>query len=261
MAAPLAQEAAGGRPRYEAGCKTRLASDEWCVFDAVGRRLLRLRWSTTATNGNSPLSRWCGESDGGSIELDDQPEGECRTNEPIPPPSQCGLNGKFIAMIVDGARSHRSKDLLAPENIRRHRLLGYSPPLNPQEHVWDKMREKSFANRVFPSMAAVVGQLEEGLPRMAASTQALRSLADYKNGSRTSSNRRLAARPDSVSLDARGLAAPHPFAFNRPALTIQPLEYRQRTPLRRHRDGLLRASAIPGAVSAGHSPLLERSQP
>ena len=86
---------------------------------------------------------------------------------------------EFIVMIVDGASSHRSGDLRIPENIRLHRLPGYSPQLNPQEHVWDELREKEFPHRVFESMALVVGQLESGLPRMAADTQALRSLTAW----------------------------------------------------------------------------------
>jgi transposase len=27
-----------------------------------------------------------------------------------------------------------------------HRLPGYSPELNPQEHLWDELREKEFPN-------------------------------------------------------------------------------------------------------------------
>jgi len=49
---------------------------------------------------------------------------------------------EFIVMVVDGASSHRSQDLRIPENIRLHRLPGYSPELNPQKHVWDELREK-----------------------------------------------------------------------------------------------------------------------
>ena len=86
---------------------------------------------------------------------------------------------EFIAMVVDGASSHRSKDLQIPENIRLHRLPGYSPELNPQEHVWDELREKEFPNRVFETMEGVIGQLEAGLPRLAANTQALRSLTAW----------------------------------------------------------------------------------
>ena len=53
------------------------------------------------------------------------------------------LSGKhsrdFIVMIVDGASSHRGKDLMIPENIRLLPLPAYSPELNPQEHLWDEM--------------------------------------------------------------------------------------------------------------------------
>ena len=55
----------------------------------------------------------------------------------------------FILMIVDGASSHVAKALQIPENIRLHRLPPYSPQLNPQEHLWDEIREKEFPNRVF----------------------------------------------------------------------------------------------------------------
>ncbi len=46
----------------------------------------------------------------------------------------------------------------------------------PRAHGWDELREKEFPNRVFGSMKGGVSQLEAGLPRMAASTQALRNL-------------------------------------------------------------------------------------
>lgn len=71
--------------------------------------------------------------------------------------------GEFVVMIVDGASSHRSRDLQTPENIRLHRLPGYSPELNPQEHIWDELREKEFPNRVFGSMDGVLAQLQTGL--------------------------------------------------------------------------------------------------
>ena len=82
-------------------------------------------------------------------------------------------------MIVDGASSHKSKDLNIPENICFLRLPGYSPELNPQEHVWDELREKEFPNRVFDSLEGVIHQLESGLPRLAANTEGLRSLTAW----------------------------------------------------------------------------------
>ena len=86
---------------------------------------------------------------------------------------------EFIIMIVDGASSHRSHDLVVPENIRLYRLPGYAPELNPQEHIWDELREKEFPNRVFDSLDGVTAQLEAGLPRMAANHEALRSLTAW----------------------------------------------------------------------------------
>jgi hypothetical protein len=85
----------------------------------------------------------------------------------------------FIVMIVDGASSHVSKELLVPENIRLVRLPPYAPELNPQEHVWDELREKEFPNRVFASLAGVLQQLQSGLPKLASDHASLRSLTAW----------------------------------------------------------------------------------
>lgn len=86
---------------------------------------------------------------------------------------------EFIVMVVDGASSHKAKDLVVPENIRLLRLPPYSPELNPQEHVWDEIREKEFPNRVFSDLASVTAQLERGLPQLAADHQRLRSITAW----------------------------------------------------------------------------------
>ena len=85
----------------------------------------------------------------------------------------------FMVMIVDGASSHIAKDLGVPENIRLVRFPSYAPELNPQEHVWDELREKEFPNRVFASMAGVLQQLQSGLPKLASDPAALRSLTAW----------------------------------------------------------------------------------
>ena len=87
--------------------------------------------------------------------------------------------GEFMIMIVDGASSHRSKELVVPDNMRLVALPGYSPELNPQEHVWDELREKEFPNRVFADLASVVAQLQDGLPRLANNPKTLRSLTAW----------------------------------------------------------------------------------
>jgi putative transposase len=86
---------------------------------------------------------------------------------------------EFMVMVVDGASSHKAKDLVIPENIRLLALPPYAPELNPQEHIWDEVREKEFPNRVFNHLAAVVQQLEQGLPRLAADRGRLRSLTGW----------------------------------------------------------------------------------
>jgi hypothetical protein len=86
---------------------------------------------------------------------------------------------EFIVMVIDGASSHVAKDLVVPENIRLLRLPAYAPELNPQEHVWDEVREKEFPNRVFSDLDSVTGQLERGLPQLAADHERLRSITAW----------------------------------------------------------------------------------
>jgi hypothetical protein len=88
-------------------------------------------------------------------------------------------SAEFIVMVVDGASSHKAKDLVIPDNIRLLPLPPYAPELNPQEHVWDELREKEFPNRVFNHMDAVIRQLEHGLPCLATDSERLRSLTAW----------------------------------------------------------------------------------
>jgi transposase len=60
-----------------------------------------------------------------------------------------------IIMIVDGAGWHKSQALALPENLKLHFLPPYSPQLNPQEHLWDELREKGFHNKAFDSLTAL----------------------------------------------------------------------------------------------------------
>jgi len=86
---------------------------------------------------------------------------------------------EFVVMIVDGASSHVAKALVIPENICLVKLPPYAPELNPQEHVWDEIREKEFPNRVFDHLDGVIQQLQSGLPKLAADHEGLRSLTNW----------------------------------------------------------------------------------
>jgi transposase len=54
--------------------------------------------------------------------------------------------GEFIVMVLDGASSHKSKDLKIPENVSLALLPAYSPELNPAEQIWNVLRQNYFAN-------------------------------------------------------------------------------------------------------------------
>jgi transposase len=68
-------------------------------------------------------------------------------------------SGELILMVLDGAGWHRAKRLPVPANMRLILLPPWSPQLNPVEHLWDEVREKWFANRVFDRLSAVEEQL------------------------------------------------------------------------------------------------------
>lgn len=84
-----------------------------------------------------------------------------------------------IIMVGDGAGWHQRKSCAVPENWRRHFLPPYSPALHPQEHLWDERREQHFHNQVFDRMAALEDQLVEGLRRLEAQPQIVRSMAAW----------------------------------------------------------------------------------
>jgi transposase len=86
---------------------------------------------------------------------------------------------EFIIMVLDGASSHRSKDLKLPKNVSLVPLPPYSPELNPAEQIWNTLRRDYFANRVFDSLDASTKQAEKGLAKMAANKEATRRLTKW----------------------------------------------------------------------------------
>ncbi|MDR1083555.1 MAG: IS630 family transposase [Deltaproteobacteria bacterium] len=69
----------------------------------------------------------------------------------------------FNVIIVDGASSHRSKDLIIPKNIGLIQLPPYSPELNPAEQIWRLLRGQYFANKIFNSLDDAIVQVKKGL--------------------------------------------------------------------------------------------------
>jgi transposase len=84
-----------------------------------------------------------------------------------------------IVMVTDGAGWHNSESLLIPENMRLVKLPAYSPELNPVEHIWDDLREKSFHNRVFESIEALEQHLSCALREMELDSQRVHSIVAW----------------------------------------------------------------------------------
>jgi hypothetical protein len=84
--------------------------------------------------------------------------------------------GEYILMFMDQASWHKSKGLKIPPDMELAYLPPYSPELNPEEHVWDELREKHFGNSQLKSIKAVVDRLAEGLRCLEASPQTLKNM-------------------------------------------------------------------------------------
>jgi hypothetical protein len=68
---------------------------------------------------------------------------------------------ELILLVVDGAGNHTSEELEIPANIILQLLPPYAPELNPQENLWDEIREKIFKNYALKSMNEVNAKLDE----------------------------------------------------------------------------------------------------
>jgi len=79
-----------------------------------------------------------------------------------------------ILLICDNAGWHKSKDLAVPDNITIAHIPPYTPEMNPVEQVWEEIKEKNFANRVFDSLQKVSDKLCESVKNL--SLEALRSI-------------------------------------------------------------------------------------
>jgi hypothetical protein len=84
-----------------------------------------------------------------------------------------------IVMVLDGAGWHKNQAIELAENLRTVFLPPYSPELNPQEHIWDELREKFFHNRAFDSMDALEMQLENGLKSLESNPEKMRSITGW----------------------------------------------------------------------------------
>jgi transposase len=86
---------------------------------------------------------------------------------------------QFILLFVDGAGNHHSDALKVPDNIMLHFLPPYSPELNPQENLWDEIREKIFKNYALKSMEDVYARLEQAALYIECNPEIVKSITSF----------------------------------------------------------------------------------
>lgn len=64
-----------------------------------------------------------------------------------------------VALIMDGAGWHKSKDLAVPENIKIVYLPPYSPELNPVERLWLHIKSNVLTNKLYEKISDLEGAL------------------------------------------------------------------------------------------------------
>lgn len=86
---------------------------------------------------------------------------------------------QHILLFVDGAPNHHCDDLVIPANIMLHFLPPYSPELNPQENLWDEIREKIFKNYALKSMDEVCDKLVEAALYIERNPELVKSITSF----------------------------------------------------------------------------------
>ena len=90
--------------------------------------------------------------------------------------------GAHAVVLLDGAGWHQTGGRLRlPENLSLLHLPPYSPELNPQENVWQYLRQNQLANRVYDSYEAIVDACCQAWNALAADPDRIRSIGtrDY----------------------------------------------------------------------------------
>jgi hypothetical protein len=88
--------------------------------------------------------------------------------------------GTHVALVLDGAGWHVSKQLVMPANLTLIPLPPYSPELNPVERVWEYLRDRWLSHRVLAGgHEAVVDAACAAWNALTAEPGRLRSLTSY----------------------------------------------------------------------------------
>ena len=85
----------------------------------------------------------------------------------------------LILLVVDGAGNHHSDELETLANIILQPLPPHAPELNPQENIWDEIREKIFKNFALKSMNAVRAKLQQAVLYIERNSKIVKSITSF----------------------------------------------------------------------------------
>jgi transposase len=83
-----------------------------------------------------------------------------------------------LVVVLDGAPSHRSKEITYPENVSLLRLPRYSPELNPVERWFQEFR-RALSNRTFETIELLQEALSQSLKPFWEEPERLRRLTGF----------------------------------------------------------------------------------
>jgi transposase len=92
--------------------------------------------------------------------------------------------GRHAVLLLDQAGWHLSTKLAVPDNITIVPLPAKCPELNPQENVWQFMRDNWLSNRVFDDASALLDHCCDAWNKLEAQPWTIMSigLRDWAHG-------------------------------------------------------------------------------
>ena len=92
--------------------------------------------------------------------------------------------GRHAVLVMDQAGRHLSKMLVVPDNITILPLPPKCPELNPQENIWQFLRDNWLSNRIFSSCDDIVEQCCQAWNRLVNQKSRITSIGtrEWANG-------------------------------------------------------------------------------
>ena len=88
--------------------------------------------------------------------------------------------GAHALVILDQAGWHTTAKLRIPGNLTLVPLPPASPELNPQENIWQYLRQTYLSNRIFETYAAILDACQDAWRKLLAETGRITSIATRK---------------------------------------------------------------------------------